>query len=278
LSGFGPTAGAAIVEHPRIRKVAFTGSTEVGKLIMQQAAGNLKRVSLELGGKSPNIIFPDADFSKAVPGALAGIFFNQGQVCCAGSRLFIHKKVYDNFLADMSGYASKLKQGPGLDETTQIGPLVSDEQFDRVKYYLNKGTEEGANVLLGGSPLERPGYFIPPTIFTDVQDDMTIIKEEIFGPVVAALPFDDEAQIADVIKRANNSEYGLAAGVWTNDVRKAHRVAHALEVGTVWVNCYNVFDASVPFGGYKQSGFGREMGSYALDLYTQVKAIWMNLD
>lgn len=278
LSGYGPTAGAAIVQHPRIRKVAFTGSTEVGKLIMQQAAGNLKRISLELGGKSPNIIFPDADFSKAIPGALMGVFFNQGQVCCAGSRLFVHKKVYDNVLADMSSFAAKIKQGPGLDETTEIGPLVSDEQFERVSYYLNKGRQEGAIPIVGGQPLDRPGYFVPPTIFTDVQDDMTIAKEEIFGPVISALPFDNEEQIADVIRRANDNEYGLAAGVWTTDVRKAHRVAHALEAGTVWVNCYNAFDAAVPFGGYKQSGFGREMGSYALELYTQVKAVWMNLD
>lgn len=278
LSGYGPTAGAAIVQHPRIRKVAFTGSTEVGKLIMQQAAGNLKRVSLELGGKSPNIIFPDADFSRAIPGALMGVFFNQGQVCCAGSRLFVHKKVYDNVLADMSSFAAKIKQGPGLDETTEIGPLVSDEQFDRVSYYLNKGREEGATPIVGGQPFDRPGYFVPPTIFTDVRDDMTIAKEEIFGPVISALPFDNEEQIADVIRRANDNEYGLAAGVWTTDVRKAHRVAHALEAGTVWVNCYNAFDAAVPFGGYKQSGFGREMGSYALELYTQIKAIWMNLE
>ncbi|AMA73100.1 MULTISPECIES: aldehyde dehydrogenase family protein [Aneurinibacillus] len=278
ITGYGPTAGAAIVQHPRIRKVAFTGSTEVGKLIMQQAAGNLKRVSLELGGKSPNIIFPDADFSKAIPGALMGIFFNQGQVCCAGSRLFVHKKVFDNVLSDMTSYASKLKQGAGMDESTQIGPLVSEEQFSRVSNYLRKGIEEGANPLTGGQPLEGAGYFIPPTIFADVQDHMTIAKEEIFGPVVAAMPFDDEEQIADVIRRANNSEYGLAAGVWTTDVRKAHKVAHALEAGTVWVNCYNALDAAVPFGGYKQSGFGREMGSYALELYTQVKSIWMNLD
>jgi len=278
ITGFGPTAGAAIVQHPRIRKVAFTGSTEVGKLIMQQAAGNLKRVSLELGGKSPNIIFPDADFSKAIPGALMGIFFNQGQVCCAGSRLFVHKKVYDNVLADMSSYAAKLKQGPGLDPSTEIGPLVSKEQFSKVSHYLHKGKEEGACAIIGGQPLDGPGYFVPPTIFADVSDYMTIVKEEIFGPVIAALPFDDEGQISDVIRRANNSEYGLAAGVWTNDVRKAHKVAHALEAGTVWVNCYNAFDASVPFGGYKQSGFGRECGADVLELYTQVKAVWVNLD
>ncbi len=278
ISGFGPTAGAAIVTHPRIRKVAFTGSTEVGKLIMQQASGNLKRVSLELGGKSPNIIFPDADFSKAIPGALMGIFFNQGQVCTAGSRLFVHKKVYDNVVADMTSHAAKMKLGPGLDESTDIGPLVSAEQFSRVSGYLHKGVEEGATPTTGGRPLEHPGYFVPPTIFTDVSDQMTIAREEIFGPVVVALPFDDEAQIADVIRRANNTEYGLAAGVWTTDVRKAHKVAHALEAGTVWVNCYNALDASVPFGGYKQSGFGREMGSAALELYTQVKAVWVNLD
>lgn len=278
ITGFGPTAGAAITNHPRIRKVAFTGSTEVGKLIMQQAAGNLKRVSLELGGKSPNIIFPDADFSKAIPGALMGIFFNQGQVCCAGSQLFVHKKVYDNVLADMTSFASKMKQGNGLDESTEIGPLVSSEQFARVSGYLQKGHEEGATSLTGGAPLDGPGYFVPPTIFADVNERMTIAREEIFGPVVAAMPFDDEAQIADVIRRANDTEYGLAAGVWTTDLRKAHKVAHALEAGTVWVNCYNALDAAVPFGGYKQSGYGREMGSYALDLYTQVKAVWVNLD
>lgn len=277
LSGYG-TTGEAIVQHERIRKVAFTGSTEVGKKIMMQAAGNVKRVSLELGGKSPNIILPDADFSKAIPGALMGIFFNQGQVCTAGSRLFVHKKVYDNVLADMTSYAEKLKQGPGLDESTEIGPLVSEEQFSRVSSYMQKGVEEGAKTLTGGNPLDREGYFIPPTIFADVGDQMTIAREEIFGPVVAAMPFDDEEQIADVIQRANNTEYGLAAGVWTTDIRKAHKIAHGLEAGTVWVNCYNSFDAAVPFGGYKQSGYGREMGSEALELYTQVKAVWVNLD
>lgn len=246
ITGYGPTAGAAITNHPRIRKVAFTGSTEVGKLIMQQAAGNLKRVSLELGGKSPNIIFPDADFSRAIPGALMGIFFNRGQVCCAGSRLFVHKKVYDNVLADMTSYAAKMKQGNGLDESTEIGPLVSSEQFERVTGYLQKGHEEGATSLTGGAPLEGPGYFVPPTIFADVNERMTIAREEIFGPVVAAMPFDDEEQVADVIRRANDTEYGLAAGVWTTDLRKAHKVAHALEAGTVWVNCYNALDAAMP--------------------------------
>jgi len=199
-------------------------------------------------------------------------------VCSAGSRLFVHKKVYDNFLADLTDYASRLKQGPGLDETTEIGPLVSEEQFERVTGYLNKGKEEGAKPLVGGEPKSGPGYFIPPTVFADVHDRMTIAKEEIFGPVVAAMPFDDEEQLADVIRRANDSEYGLAAGVWTTDLRKAHRVAHALQAGTVWVNCYNVFDANVPFGGYKQSGFGREMGHYALELYTEVKAVWVNIE
>jgi aldehyde dehydrogenase (NAD+) len=278
LSGYGETAGSAITRHPRIRKIAFTGSTEVGKIIMREASGNLKKVSLELGGKSPNIVFPDADFSHAIRGAMQGIFFNQGQVCTAGSRLFIHKKIYDNFLSDMSSYASKLVQGPGMNSETDIGPLISDEQFAKVTSYLEKGKREGAKPVVGGEPLSGPGYFVPPTIFADVNSEMSIARDEIFGPVVAALPFDDEEQIADVITRANDTEYGLAAGVWTTDLRKAHRVAHALEAGTVWVNCYNVFDAAVPFGGYKQSGFGREMGRYAMEMYTEVKAVWMNFE
>ncbi|MCY0881936.1 MAG: aldehyde dehydrogenase family protein, partial [Firmicutes bacterium] len=278
VPGFGEVAGQAMVHHPRIRKIAFTGSTEVGKLIMRQAADNVKRVTLELGGKSPNIIFDDADFAKAVPGAINSIFFNQGQVCDAGSRLFIHHKIFDKFLAEMTDYAKNLKQGPGLDESTEIGPLVSKEQLDRVLHYIQLGREEGGHVHIGGEQLNRPGYFVPPTIFTKVNDSMTICCDEIFGPVVVAMPFGDDDNYAELIRRANQSEYGLAAGVWTTDVRKAHKIAHALEAGTVWVNTYNAFDAAVPFGGYKQSGFGREMGSYALDNYTQVKAVWINLD
>ena len=244
---------------------------------MRTAAGNLKRVTLELGGKSPNIVFPDADFSKAVPGALLGIFFNQGQVCCAGSRLYVQEKIYDDFLSQITDYAKGLKQGPGLHAETQIGPLVSEEQFQRVGRYLELGSREGAKPVIGGQPLAGPGYFIPPTIFADVDETMTIAQEEIFGPVIAALPFKDEEQLDDVLRRANQSEYGLAAGVWTQDLKKAHRVARGLQAGTVWVNCYNVFDAAVPFGGYKQSGFGREMGRYALDNYTEVKSVWIDL-
>jgi aldehyde dehydrogenase (NAD+) len=278
VTGYGETAGAALARHMDVDKVAFTGSTEVGKLIMQAASGNLKKISLELGGKSPNIIFPDADFSKAIPGALMGIFFNQGQVCCAGSRLYIQKNVYDRVLSDMVDHAKKIKQGPGIDPTTQMGPLVSKEQLDRVTGYLEKGVNEGAEVLVGGEPAEgdlASGYFVKPTVFANVTDEMTIAQEEIFGPVVAAMPFED---IDEVIRRANLTAYGLAAGVWTTDIRKAHRVANAIKAGTVWVNCYNVFDAASPFGGYKQSGIGREMGSYALELYTQVKSVWVNLD
>ncbi|MCO7176003.1 aldehyde dehydrogenase family protein [Sporolactobacillus kofuensis] len=278
VSGYGHRIGTAMTNHPRIRKIAFTGSTEVGKSIMRDASKYLKRVTFELGGKSPNIIFPDADFSKAIPGALRSIFFNQGQVCTAGSRLYIHKKIYDRFLSDMADQAAKLKVGPGIEEETQVGPLVSAKQFETVRGYLEKGKQEGARPITGGTTIEGSGYFIPPTIFTDVTDEMTIAREEIFGPVVSAMPFDDDEQMTDVIRRANESEYGLAAGVWTTDVRKAHKIAHALEAGTVWVNCYNLFDATMPFGGFKQSGFGREMGRSALEMYTEVKSVWVDLD
>ncbi|WP_203362521.1 aldehyde dehydrogenase family protein [Bacillus sp. REN10] len=275
VPGFGETAGAPLVNHPQVDKIAFTGSTPVGKSIMRQASETLKRVTLELGGKSPNIILPDADLSKAVPGALFGIMFNQGQVCCAGSRLFVQKKKYDNFLADMVSHAEKIQQGQGIDPATEMGPLVSDEQQKRVMSYIQKGQEEGAEILTGGKVPFNKGYFVQPTIFADVNDSMTIAKEEIFGPVVSALPFDD---LDDLVERANNTNFGLAAGVWTENLKSAHYLAQRIKAGTVWVNCYNALDAASPFGGFKQSGLGREMGSYALNAYTEVKSVWVDLN
>ncbi|AEI41160.1 aldehyde dehydrogenase family protein [Paenibacillus mucilaginosus] len=274
VPGFGETAGQALVNHPLVDKIAFTGSTEVGKLIMRQAADSLKRVTLELGGKSPNIILPDADLSRAIPGALSGIMFNQGQVCCAGSRLFIQKKVYDNVIADLALHCRNLKQGAGLEEGTEIGPLVSAEQQNRVLRYIEQGQSEGAELVYGGSNPYGAGYFVEPTVFAGVRDEMTIAREEIFGPVVAAMPYED---LDDVLARANANDYGLAAGLWTENIKNAHYAASRLKAGTVWVNCYNVFDAASPFGGYKQSGIGREMGSYALDNYTEVKSVWIQL-
>ena len=275
VPGYGQTAGQPLVDHPDVDKVAFTGSTKVGKSIMRSAADTLKRITLELGGKSPNIILPDADLTKAVPGALMGIMFNQGQVCCAGSRLYVQKNLYDNVVADLVSNTKKIKQGNGLEEGTTMGPLISSTQQSRVKGYIDKGIEEGAEVLTGGDiPFEK-GYFVSPTIFADVNHSMTIAKEEIFGPVVSAMPFDD---IDDLVEKANDSMYGLAAGVWTQDIKKAHYIAHKLKAGTVWVNTYNTFDAGSPFGGYKQPGLGREMGSYALDNYTEVKSVWINMN
>lgn len=275
VPGYGQTAGQPLVDHPGVDKIAFTGSTNVGKSIMRSAADTLKRITLELGGKSPNIILPDADLEKAVPGALMGIMFNQGQVCCAGSRLYVQKNLYDNVVSDLVSNTKKIKQGNGLEEGTTMGPLISSTQQSRVKGYIDKGIEEGAEVLTGGDIPFDKGYFVAPTIFADVNHSMTIAKEEIFGPVVAAMPFDD---IDDLVEKANDSMYGLAAGVWTQDIKKAHYVAHKLKAGTVWVNTYNTFDAGSPFGGYKQSGLGREMGSYALDNYTEVKSVWINMN
>jgi aldehyde dehydrogenase (NAD+) len=274
VPGFGETAGQPLVDHPLVDKIAFTGSTEVGKMIMAKASQTLKRVTLELGGKSPNIILPDADLTKAIPGALNGVMFNQGQVCCAGSRVFIQKKQFDNVVADMADHAKKIKQGAGIFADTEIGPLVSIEQQNRVLGYIQKGLSEGAELVAGGDKPQEQGYFVSPTIFADVRDEMSIAKEEIFGPVIAAMPYDD---IDELINRANNSEYGLAAGVWTRDVAKAHYISSKLRAGTVWVNCYNAFDAASPFGGYKQSGMGREMGSYALNNYTEVKSVWISM-
>lgn len=277
VPGFGNTAGASLVEHPEVDKIAFTGSTEVGKKILRSSADTLKKVTLELGGKSPNIIFPDADLPAAIQGALRAIFFNQGQVCTAGSRLFIHTSVYDEVVDGLSVAASKMKQGPGIDPTTELGPLISQEQLERVLGYVEGGKCEGATITTGGarSNMEQfPGYFMQPTVFEKVSDEMTIAREEIFGPVVVTQPFED---VQEVVTRANKSIYGLAAGVWTSDVKKVHKMAGLLKAGVVWVNTYNVFDAAAPFGGYKQSGSGREMGHAVLDAYTQIKTVWVNL-
>lgn len=274
INGFGKIAGEALVRHPKVNKIAFTGSTPVGQRIMKIAADTLKRVTLELGGKSPNIILPDADLDKAIPGVFSGIMVNQGQVCCAGSRVFIPRHMYKEVTDQLVDYANRVTLGNGLDESTTMGPLVSKRQQEIVTSYIQKGIEEGAHLLVGGKTIES-GYYVTPTVFTEVEDHMTIAQEEIFGPVVVAMPYDD---LEEVIERANASSYGLAAGVWTENVKHAHKVANLLKAGTVWVNCYNITNAAVPFGGYKESGFGREMGSYALSNYTEVKSVWINLE
>jgi phenylacetaldehyde dehydrogenase len=270
VPGYGETAGAALAAHMDVDKIAFTGSTEVGKLIIHAAAGNLKKVSLELGGKSPNIVMDDADLESAIPGASMAIFFNQGQCCCAGSRLFVEKKVFDKVVDGISQAASKIRVRPGLDPDSDLGPLVSEEQLNRVCGYLESGVKEGAKAVVGGSREGDKGYFVKPTVLVNTNDKMKVVQEEIFGPVVTATPFSD---MNEIITRANDTVYGLAAGVWTRDVKKAHAVASKLKAGTVWINCYNVFDAALPFGGYKQSGWGREMGHEVLKNYTEVKSV-----
>jgi phenylacetaldehyde dehydrogenase len=275
VPGYGETAGAAIASHPDVDKVAFTGSTEVGKLIVKAAAGNLKKVTLELGGKSPNIIFADANIDEAIAGAAFGIFFNMGQCCTAGSRLFVERSVFDRVTQGIADAAKGMKVGPGLDQTTDIGPLVSDEQLDRVTGYIQSGIDEGARTLSGGGKrVGERGYFVAPTVIVDVKPSMKIMREEIFGPVVAATPFDDPN---DILPAANDTVFGLAAGVWTKDVSNAHKVAAGLRAGTVWVNCYNVFDPALPFGGFKQSGWGREMSHNALECYTETKSVVVKL-
>ena len=275
VTGMGETAGASLAAHDDVDKVAFTGSTEVGKMIVAAAAGNLKKVTLELGGKSPNIIFKDtADLEATIAGAASAIFFNHGQCCCAGSRLYVEKDIFDDVVAGVSAAAEAIKLGPGLADVTEMGPLVSDEQLNRVTGYMNSGKESGATCVTGGTRRGDKGYFVSPTVITDTRDDMSIVREEIFGPVVVADPFDDAEEI---IARSNDSAYGLAAGIWTRDISKAHRTAARLRAGTVWVNTYNIFDAALPFGGYKQSGWGREMGHEVLNLYTETKAICIGL-
>jgi len=279
VPGFGETAGAALASHPGIDKIAFTGSTEVGKIIAHSAADNLTKVSLELGGKAPNIVFADADMEQAVSGAMMGIFYNQGQVCCAGSRIFLHEEIKDEFLESFKSRVGRIKVGDPTNKETLMGPQVSAEQLDRIKGYVDIAKNEGATVLAGGCPPQldadfQKGFFFQPTIFTEVKNNMRVAQEEIFGPVTSVITFKDED---DLIKQANDTIFGLSAGIWTKDITRAHRFARAIKAGTVWINTFNMFNAASPFGGYKHSGYGREMGKHALELYTQVKSVWVDL-
>jgi phenylacetaldehyde dehydrogenase len=272
LTGFGEGAGAPLAAHPLVDKIAFTGSTEVGKLIVKASAGNLKKVSLELGGKSPAIVFPDADLDRAIAGTASAIFFNQGQCCCAGSRLLVHESIYDKVIRGVSDIAGGINMGSGLDPKTAMGPLVSEEQFDKVTGYIDSGVNEGARVAAGGKRHGDRGYFVQPTVLTNTKPSMKVVREEIFGPVVCAESFSD-ADLDRMAREANDTTFGLAASVWTRDLSTAHKMARLIRSGTVWINCHNVFDASLPFGGYKQSGWGREMGEEVLHNYTEVKAV-----
>ncbi len=277
VTGLGAVVGAAIVKHAGVDKIAFTGSTAVGKEIMRSAADTIKRVTLELGGKSPNVVFADCDLDAAIKGATTGIFYGKGEVCAAGSRLFVEKKIHDDFMSKLVDRARKLKPGDPLDPKTRLGAIVSERQMERVLGYIEKGKREGAQLVAGGNRVSLDGgkgYFVEPTVFDAVDNHMTIAQEEIFGPVLATIPFDDIDQVAEL---ANQNIYGLAAAIWTNDIRKAHALARRLKAGTVWINAYNLYDVALPFGGYKQSGFGRELGMHAIEHYTELKSVWVNL-
>jgi len=280
VTGLGSVAGAALAAHPGVDKIAFTGSTAVGRLVTTAALGNMKKVSLELGGKSPHVVLPDADPVAVAAAAAEGIFFNQGQTCTAGSRLYVHDDVYDDVLAALADRARRVVVGPGQDAATQMGPLVSARQLKTVRGYVESGLADGATLLTGGG---RPagldgeyadGYFLEPTVLTDTTHAMRVVREEIFGPVLVAMRWKD---VDELVELANDSPYGLAAGIWTNDLRQAHRIAGAIKAGTVWINCYNLTDPASPFGGYKESGWGREMGRGVLEQYTETKSVWVNL-
>lgn len=278
VTGLGPEAGQAILDHPGVAKVSFTGSTATGRRVLEASAADFKKVTLELGGKSGNVIFADADLDAAVQGALTGIFMNQGEVCCAGSRILVERSIYDEVVERLAEEAQQITLGHGLDDAAEMGAIVSAQQRERVEGYIELGQQEGARLVCGG---DRPngelasGYFLRPAVFADVTDEMRIAREEIFGPVASVMPFDDETH---AITRANNTDYGLAAGIWTQNLARAHRVAAALQAGTVWVNTYNMVDPAAPFGGYKASGYGRDLGEEALVGYTQTKTVWVSLD
>jgi acyl-CoA reductase-like NAD-dependent aldehyde dehydrogenase len=276
ISGFGEEAGQPLAQHPDVDKIAFTGSTEVGRKILHASEGNLKRVSLELGGKSPNIVFSDADLQAASFGSMLGVFMNSGQVCTAGTRILVEKSVHDDFVNSLAEATKSMKVGPALEEGTGMGPVVSAEQLERVTGYIDIGRSEGAEVITGGERITEfgDGYFVQPTIFAGVRNDMRIAQEEIFGPVATVIEVND---VDEAISIANDSIYGLASAVWTSDLTKAHKVARGIKAGTVWVNTYGLFDPSVSFGGYKQSGFGRELGAHSMETYTQTKSVWVSL-